>query len=180
MDILGTEKTHTILNSNQQIKKDKRLQPLIPLHVRCPQKPNRSSSKIRSSSSTALVSKSQPSYHSCLAGRDSMREEIWQSWWSDDSKWNTWSSWSQDKMVRDMVAKSFRIFFHPRGSVTRDGNLPVTDGRQTIHRPQRHIFQRLRTPVHASTHSLIFLHGSRLSFKLRPSRFIVAHLKSHP
>ena len=51
-----------------------------------------------------------------------------------------------------------------------------TGGKQyTVH--NGHIFRRLRTPVHASTHSLIFLHGSRLSFKLRPSRIIVALLK---
>ena len=32
-----------------------------------------------------------------LARRNPSRQETWQSWWwSDDSKWNTWSCWSQD------------------------------------------------------------------------------------
>ena len=52
MDVRETAKTHTILTSTHQFKKDTTLQPLIPLHFLV--SPIRSSSKNRSSS-TVLV-----------------------------------------------------------------------------------------------------------------------------
>ena len=63
----------------------------------CTSKIYRFAAAAKIATAAGLRIKSGPSYHSDLAVRDPMREEIWQSWWSDNSKWNTWSSRSHDK-----------------------------------------------------------------------------------
>ena len=45
-----------------------------------------------------------------LARRNPSRQETLQSWWwSDDSKWNTWSSWSQDKLREAQSSSQFML-----------------------------------------------------------------------
>ena len=161
-------RNHTILSSKQQFKKNKRLQLLIPLHLRISRKTICSRSKNRSSSKAPVLDLNQLGQ----AERDPVREEVWQSWWCDDSQWNTWSFWSQGEWRENIVAKSFpsllnkeerspkiAIFQWPTGCAN---NTPST----TVHFRR---FAHSSTREHAFTN---FLRCSKLSCKLKPSRFI--------
>ena len=140
MDVLQNAEIHTIPNSAQEVKKDTGVQP-------------------------QQVSRFTLSPWN-LAGRDSWRDETLQTWWSDDGKWNTWPSWSQDTW-RETQSESHSNFFScslRTASATKDGNLPVTDGCVNNTLSTTAHFQRLRTAAHPVR---ISLHGSRLSFRLK-------------
>ena len=58
---------------------------------------------------------SQADAHS-LARRNPSRQETWQSWWwSDDSKWNTWSCWSQDDWRETESSSQFMFTILEKG-----------------------------------------------------------------
>ena len=90
------KKTHTILNSNQRFKKDTELPPLIflaPLDFPTPKWQQQQQSQQQQGSRI----RSEPTSNFGKAERHPMRDGTRQPWWSDDSKWNTWSAWNQDQ-----------------------------------------------------------------------------------
>ena len=54
--------------------------------------------RVAAADTSAFSSFTDSPRDSCkFAPRNRTRQETWQSsWWSDDSKWNAWSSWSRD------------------------------------------------------------------------------------
>ena len=97
-------------------------------------------------------------------GEISMRQEIWQSWWSDDSKWNTWSSWSQDTWRETQSQININVLLKTEDRPPKMAILQFPTGGVNNTPSTKAHFQRLRTPAHAVTRPLLFLRGSRLNF----------------
>ena len=95
---------------------------------------------------------------------------MWRSWWSDDSKWKTRTSWSQHKWRETQSQSHFsRFSFNLRGSATEDGSLPVNDGgckQKAVHNGTRPTFARSRLKTEASKVSLCSVksHSQSLRF----------------